>query len=261
MFKLGFIGMGNMASAILKGAASTKFLQPQNVWVYDLHKEKVEEMQKNLGINAAESLQQLVENSDILLIAVKPDAVEGLITQNKALFENKAVISVALGWPHARYRQILPQSTRAVFIMPNTPGLVGEGVSSLEKDNSLTAEELAFAKGIFESIGQVFEVESKHMNVAGTLGGCGPALIYMVIEALADGAVLEGMPRELAYKMAGQMVLGSGKMVLESGEHPGKLKDNVCSPGGSTIRAVRALENAGVRAAFIEAVSSAVKMK
>lgn len=261
MFKLGFIGMGNMASAILKGAVGTKFLNLQKVWVYDLHEEKVRDMQQTLGINAAGSLEELAKNTDIFLIAVKPDAIENLINENKALFENKAIISVALGWPHARYREILPQSTRAAFIMPNTPGLVGEGVSSLEKDNSLTGDELAFAKGIFESIGKVFEVETKHMNVAGTLGGCGPALIYMVIEALADGAVLGGMPRDLAYKMAGQMVLGSGKMVLETGEHPGKLKDNVCSPGGSTIRAVRALEDAGVRAAFIEAVDSAVKMK
>lgn len=261
MYNLGFIGMGNMASAILKGALAKGYLDPKQVWIYDVHPEKTAEMAAQTGVHAAASMAEMAEHVQLFLMAVKPNAIPGVVKENKELLKDKGIISVALGWTHARYCEILHKSTRVAFIMPNTPCLVGEGASTVEETNSLTADELAFGKGIFESVGKVFTVPTELMNVAGSLGGCGPALLYMVMEGLADGAVLHGMPRKLAYDMAAQMVLGSAKMVLETGEHPGALKDSVCSPGGSTIRAVRALENAGTRAAFIDAIDSAVLLK
>ena len=145
--------------------------------------------------------------------------------------------------------------------MPNTPCMVGEGMALLEETNNLAPEELEFTKGLFESIGKLLPVKTSLMNVGGTLSGCGPAFLYVIMEALADGAVFHGLPRDMDYTLVSQMVLGSGKMLAESGLHPGKLKDNVCSPAGSTIRGVRALEDGNIRATLIDAIDRAVMMK
>lgn len=261
MKKLGFIGMGNMAGAILSGALESKKLNPSDIMIYDINADRCAQVSADTGASVATDIENLAAECEMLLVAVKPDAVEPLIEQNRQALENKALVSVALGWPHARYRAVLPESTRVAFIMPNTPCLVREGTSILEQTHSLTQEEEEFAVGVFKSIGKVFTVKSELMNVAGSLGGCGPALIYLVIEALADGAVVHGLPRDAAYEIAANMVKGSAVMVGETKEHPARLKDNVCSPGGSTIRAVRALEDRGVRAAFIEAIDRAVNMR
>ena len=141
--------------------------------------------------------------------------------------------------------------------MPNTPAKVLEGTTLFEKDNTLTAEELNYVQTMFESIGEVYLIENYQMVAGGALSGCGPAFVYMFIEALADGAVLNGLPRDLAYKLASQTVLGSAKMVQETNAHPGLLKDQVCSPGGITIKGVKALEENGFRNAVIEAIDKA----
>ncbi len=259
--KLGFIGMGNMASAILLGALKAGYLNPQEVWAYDVNREKLAQRAQETGIHAASSPVELVDAVDVVLLAVKPNTIEEVVTQTYDHLKGKGVISIALGWNHARYRQILPQDTRVVFIMPNTPCMVGEGMSLIEAGGDLTDDEMTFARGLFESIGSVETLKPELMGVGGTLSGCGPAFLYMVIEALADGAVVHGLPRDTAYRLASQMVLGSGKMQLQTGIHPGILKDNVCSPGGSTIRGVRALEDGGLRRAMIDAIDRAVNMK
>ena len=143
--------------------------------------------------------------------------------------------------------------------MPNTPAMVGEGMSLIEESHSLLPNEYEFVKGLFSSIGEIEVLPSHLMGVGGALSGCGPAYVYMVIEALADGAVLEGMPRTLAYKLASQTVLGAGKMQRETKLHPGILKDNVCSPGGTTIQGVSALEEGKIRSAFIKAISKGIR--
>ena len=255
-YRLGFIGCGNMASAILYGAVDAGFLDPQTTYLYDVSQEAVERAAARTGAHSVATLAQLIENSDILLMGVKPGVVPKVVEEGKAALAQKPIISIAAGWSHTKYRELLP-ITHILPIMPNTPVLVGEGMTLFEKENSFSEKEFTFAKSMFESIGSVEILPSDLMGVAGTVSGCGPAFVYMMIEALGDGAVKLGLPRPIAYKLASQMIAGSGKMQLVTGAHPGKLKDDVCSPGGLTIRGVKALEDGGFRSAIIQAVEDA----
>lgn len=269
MKKLGFIGCGNMAGAILSGGIRSGFLLPENTWVYDVQTSKVQQMQKELGIHPAASLSELASQADILLMGVKPDVVETVLKElirclsgevgNEDPLAGKALLSIALGYPYARYRELLGPKSHICFVMPNTPCKVLEGMSLIEESNSFDEEELAFAKGLFGSIGQVEMMKSSLMEVGGALSGCGPAFVYLFIEALADGAVYYGMPRDMAYRLAAQTLCGAGKMVLETHTHPGALKDSVCSPGGSTIRGVKALEDGALRSTVMNAIKGAME--
>ena len=241
MKKIGFIGMGNMAGAIACGIEKSGFLKAGDMIAFDIMDGQLDKV-KELGFSIADSEEDVVQQSEMVFIGVKPQVVEKVLQPLKDLLKEKAIISIVLGYDYAKYNEILDASTRHIFVMPNTPALVLKGMSLLEETHSLTKEEFAFTLDMFASIGEVEIVPSHLMGVAGTVSGCGPAFIYMVIEALADGAVKEGMPRSMAYKLAAQTVLGSGAMQLETNIHPGILKDNVCSPGGSTIRGVEALE-------------------
>lgn len=260
MKKIGFIGMGNMAGAIACGIVNSGFLNGQEMMAFDVVDSQLNKV-RELGFVIAENEVDVVKNSEIIFIGVKPQVVEQVLSPLKDELKNKAVISIVLGYDFEKYNQLLDASTRHIFVMPNTPALVLKGMSLLEAENSLTDTEFEFTKDLFSSIGEIEVVPSHLMGVGGSLSGCGPAFIYMVIEALADGAVKEGMPRAMAYKLASQTVLGSGTMQLKTGEHPGVLKDNVCSPGGSTIRGVEALEKGNIRASFIDAISSSLHYK
>lgn len=256
--RFGFIGCGNMASAILYGAFEAGFLKPETTSIYDVSSQAVSAAAARTGAYAAASLQELLERSDMVLMGVKPNVVPQVIKEGGSTLAGKAILSIAAGWGHKKYRELLTD-THILPIMPNTPALVGEGMTLFEKTNSLSDEEFTFAKEMFESIGTVEVLPAELMGVAGTVSGCGPAFVYMMIEALGDGAVKLGLPRPVAYKLASQMVAGSGKMQLITGLHPGKLKDDVCSPGGLTIRGVKALEDGGFRAAVIQAVEEATE--
>ena len=168
---------------------------------------------------------------------------------------NKPMISVAAGWDCAAYENLLP-GTRHLSTVPNTPVSIGEGVIACEREHTLTADEHALAGELLGSVGTVVEVESRLLSVAGTVGGCGPAFIAMVIEALGDAAVKHGIPRAVAYEMVSQMVAGTAKLQLATGAHPGAMKDAVCSPGGTTIKGVAELEACGLRSAFIRAIDA-----
>ncbi len=257
MKKLGFIGMGNMASAILLGAVGSGFLKGEETIAFDLDVAKMQALNDKCGMVAASSAVDVINNSEIVLIAVKPIHVEGVLAECRESLKNKPLLSIAAGWSYARYHELVDASTRVCAIMPNTPAMVGEGMALIDMGNDLTPDELAFTKGLFSALGEVEEMPSHLMAVGAALSGCAPAWVYMMIEALADGAVLHGMPRATAYKLASQTVLGSGKMVRDTDQHPGKLKDDVCSPGGITIRGVQALEASGFRAALMDAVSAA----
>ncbi len=260
MYKLGVIGAGNMAAAIVKGAAKTGFLAGGQVCIYDPAQGKSAALAAACGGTAAQSLNALAKSTDILLFAAKPEHVKGVVLEVGNLLKEKALISIALGWGNARYLEILPGGARVAFVMPNICCLAGEGMAIMEEGHTLSQEEAAFTIGLFESIGKTTTLNSTYMNAAGTLAGCGPAFLSLAVEALADGAVLNGLPRETADHLAAQMAAGTAKM-LAGGTHPGVLKDSVCSPGGSTIRGVQALEDGGVRAAFISAVDAAVNIK
>lgn len=260
MKKIGFIGMGNMAGAIAKGIVKSGFINGEEVMIYDINPRRLEEVQAYDFVCGQNELD-VVKNSEIVFIGVKPQVVEKVLGPLKDELKNKAVISIVLGYDYKKYNELLDASTRHVFVMPNTPALVLKGMSLIEEKHSLTAEEFDFVKKMFQSIGEIEIVPSQLMGVGGALSGCGPAFVYMVIEALADGAVKEGMPRDMAYKLASQTVLGAGHMQMETKMHPGILKDNVCSPGGSTICGVETLEKHGIRAGFINAISSALHYK
>ncbi len=258
MKKLGFIGMGNMAGAILLGALKSGFIKENEIIVYDINIRQLEKL-NDFNIAKAKSEEEVVENSEMIFIGVKPQVVEKVILPIKEKLENKAIISIVLSYDFNKYNEILSSSTRHIFVMPNTPALVNEGMSLIEQNHSLNDNEFEFVKNLFTSIGKVEIIPSHLMPVGGALSGCGPAYIYMVIEAMADGAVKEGMPRDIAYRLASQTVLGAGKMQNQTQVHPGILKDNVCSPGGTTIKGVAELEKGGLRSIFIKAIESGVK--
>ncbi len=252
--------MGNMASAILAGVLKADFLNGDDVCVYDINSEQLKKVQ-HLGVECVNSELEVVEKSEMIFVAVKPQVVESVLLPLKESLKEKAIISIVLGYDFQKYTNLLDVSSRHIFVMPNTPVQVLEGMSLLEERHSLSESEFIFVKELFSSIGKVEIVPSHLMSVAGAVCGCSPAFVYMIIEGLADGAVKEGMPRAMAYKLASQMILGSGKMQLETGLHPGVLKDNVCSPAGSTIQGVKVLEEGKIRSLFIEAISAATNYK
>ncbi len=254
MKKIGFIGMGNMASAIAGGIIKSNFIKGNRVYAFDIDQEKLMKMNHEFNLISCESEIDLVEKVDLVVLAIKPNIVDEVIVKIKDKLDDKAVISIVAGYDNEKFNQLLLPSTRHLSVMPNTPALVLTGMTLLEKENSLTATELEFVVEMFSSIGEVLILPSYQMKAGGSISGCGPAFVYMFIEAMADGGVSLGLPRDVAYKLASQTLIGSGMMQKETAMHPGILKDQVCSPGGITIKGVEALEENGFRNAVIKAV-------
>ncbi len=257
--RLGFIGMGNMAKALATGFLSTGKILPCDVLAYAPNTEKLKRNASEIGFTPVFSLAALAAEADLLVMACKPAQIGGVLAELGEVISGKSLLSVALGWDFAAYHAVLPADTRVQFVMPNTPAAVGEGVFLFEEQNSLTPEELAFAKQLFAAIGTVIVLPSSQMGIGGAIAGCGPAFVDMMIEAFADAGVRYGLTRENALAMTSQMILGSARLQLVTGQHPGALKDAVCSPGGSTIRGVAALEQAGFRANCISAIDAIMK--
>ena len=254
--RFGVIGAGNMGEAIVRGFYKSGKTSGVLTSIYDPDTEKCKALAKSLPVQAADSLEKLIEWSSILLIAVKPNICAHLFGEQFNRFSSKAVFSIAAGWGGERLKQALPADTRILRVMPNTPAMVGEGMIVFESGDSLTEHEKAFAQTLFGSVGDVISVEPKLMDAVTAVSGSGPAYVYLFIEALADGGVKAGLPRSVALKLAAQTVKGSAMMVSETGVHPGELKDRVCSPGGTTIEAVAVLEQQGFRGAVIAAVDA-----
>ncbi|MBP3410287.1 MAG: pyrroline-5-carboxylate reductase [Clostridia bacterium] len=261
MKKLGFIGLGNMGRAIASGLITGGAIAGNDVYGYAPTWDKLCAYAQETGIHACKSALEVVGNSDTILIAVKPYVIEGVLAEIKDALKGKALISVALGYDYARLSSLLDDSTRIQFIMPNTPAMVGSGVMLFEKTNSLEAEEHEQLLKLFATLGLVEELPSHLMGIGGAVSGCGPAFCALVIEALADAGVKYGLPRATAYRLASKTLSGTGDMQLKTGSHPGVIKDGVCSPGGTTIRGVEALERAGLRAAMLDAVQAVMEKK
>lgn len=256
---LGFIGAGNMAGAIIEGALRAQVLRPDEIHVYEVNTARAEALRARLGIVIHDSCAQLVAACDAILIAVKPHIVSGVLEQAREALQGKALISIAAGWSSDMLAGALDGSTRFLRVMPNTPALVGAGMTALSRKHTLTPQEATFAEQLFGALGRVAWVEEHQMEAVTGVSGSGPAYAYLFIEAMADGGVACGLPRPLAYEMAAQTLLGASQMVLASESCPGALKDAVCSPGGTTIAAVRVLERAGFRSAAMEAVIAAAE--
>lgn len=255
--KLGFIGCGNMASAIMGGVLDGGLVKPEDVMGSAKTEETLTRIRSEFGILTDLSNRKVALFSDILVLAVKPKVLEEVIGEIRdAVADDTIVVTLAAGKTIGWIEKKFEKPVKIVRTMPNTPAMVGEGMTAMCCNDRVTEDEFGLVEEIFESCGMTERIPEDLMDAATSLGGSSPAYVFMFIEALADAAVLQGMPRESAYRMAGQTVLGSARMMLESGWHPGELKDMVCSPGGTTIEGVRVLEECGFRSAVIEALSA-----
>lgn len=259
MESLGFIGMGNMAQALAQGFIASGALKGERVFAYAPHQEKLRANAERIGFQPVASLTELAAAADTLVMACKPYQIESVVAELGDALSGKALVSIAAGWDFARYESVLPQSTRFQFVMPNTPAMVREGVLLFEEKTSLEKAERQELMDLFSTVGVVEVVPSRLMSAAGTVTGCGPAFVDLMIEAYADAAVKYGVPRAQAYALVAQMVKGSAALALETKEQPGVLKDAVCSPGGTTIKGVCALEEDGFRAACIHSIDAILK--
>ena len=257
MKKIGFIGCGNMSQAMIGGVVRAGIFQGKNILVSDLNKNSLESAANKYGVITTTDNLEVAKGSDILVLAVKPNLYNIVISQIKDTVKSDVIIvTIAAGKSIESTETAFGKNIKVVRVMPNTPALVGEGMSSMVPNKLIETHELEEVITVFESFGSTEVVEEKLMDVVTSVSGSAPAYVYMFIEAMADGAVLDGMPRDKAYKMAAQTVLGAAKMVMETGMHPGQLKDMVCSPGGTTIEAVTTLEKKGLRDAVITAMRS-----
>ncbi len=256
-YSLGFIGAGNMASAIIKGAIENNIINAEDVHVYDIDSNKSDTLKINLCINVYESVKALCESSDIILLAVKPNVMASVLAEIKET--DKPIVSIAAGWSADMIKNIIGMGRKVLRLMPNTPLMAGEGMSVFESPSNFDDDHSEFIESVFRALGKIEHVPTKQMDAVTAVSGSGPAYVYMFIEALSDGGVLCGLPRDKAMALAAQTVLGAAKTVIETGLHPGTLKDAVCSPGGTTIEAVRALETNGFRGAVITAVEQCAK--
>ena len=254
--KIGFIGMGNMAQAIVAGWNKTSQREAEEILAYAPNGRKLRENAARLGFRPMDSLRELADESDWIIIACKPYQVEAVLEEVSESLKDKPLLSIALGWNYGRLQAALGAEQRVRYVMPSTPAEVGEGVFLLEDMHNLTDREEEISRLLFAGIGQVLVIPSRLMGIAGTISGCGPAFADMMIEAFADAAVKYGLPREASYPLVSQMLLGAAKLQRDTGRHPAVLKDAVCSPGGSTIRGVTALEEKGLRAACQAAIDA-----
>jgi len=261
--KIGFIGAGNMGGAILKGALAKAFLKPGEVAIFDINKEVCASW-KDLGVQVASSNAELTQMSEWIVLAVKPVFLAGVLDEIRPyLNQNKKVISIAAGWSIQMLMDAVGENrAKLLRVMPNTPALVGEGVLALCEETTLETEDYIWAQKLFATLGVVQLVPERLIDAVIAISGSSPAYVFMFIDAMADAAVKLGMPRQMAISSAAQAVLGSAKMVLDTKLHPAVLKDQVCSPGGTTIEAVHVLEEKGMRSAVIQAmVACAEKSK
>lgn len=253
--KLGFIGTGNMASAIMGGIIEKGLISADEIIGADLFAPGRERVKEQFGICVTPDNKEVVEKADVIVLSVKPQFYEEVICEIRDVVgADQIIITIAPGKTLAWVAEKFGKKVKIVRTMPNTPALVGAGMTAMCPNEHMTAEEIDYTRTLLESFGQVEIVPEHLMDVVVSVSGSSPAYVFMMIEAMADAAVSGGMPRTQAYRFAAQAVMGSAKMVLETGKHPGELKDMVCSPGGTTIEAVRTLEEYGFRSAVIEAM-------
>lgn len=252
--KIGFLGAGKMASALAKGFIHAGLASADQLIASDPMKEARSEFEK-LGAHATLEARDVFEAADIVFIAVKPAQVGDLLKNESAHIRHRhLIISIAAGVTLSKLEAALPEHIRVVRVMPNTPALIGASASAYALGSTASQEDAATVQRLLASVGVAIEVKEALLDAVTGLSGSGPAYAYMIIEALSDGGVAAGLPRDVATKLAAQTMMGSARMVLETGLHPGALKDMVTSPGGTTIEGVHELEKGGLRAALISAV-------
>ena len=258
--KIGFIGCGNMGSAMIGGILRQGIFSKDEIIVSNLTEEGRERSKKNLGVVTTLDNNEVVRSAKTIVLAVKPQFYEEVLDEvHNSLTADHTIIGIAPGKTLAWLEEKAGLPLKVVRFMPNTPAQVGEGMTAVCANERVSKEGLDEILKITDSFGCTEVIPERLMDAAGAVGGCAPAYVFMFIEAMADAAVSQGMPRKQAYKFASQTVLGSAKMVLETGRHPGDLKDMVCSPAGTTIEGVRTLEKNGFRSAVFEALTAAAE--
>jgi len=257
---IGFIGGGNMASAMIGGILKSGLAAKEQIIATAKTTKTTDSLSERFGISASTDNTAAAKQSDILFLAVKPYLFEEIIVEIKDYVRPETlIISIAAGQPLEKIEHVFEKNIKLVRAMPNTPALVGEAMSALCSNQNVTEDDLSDAKAIFNSFGKCEVVPESMMDTVIGVSGSSPAYVYMFIEAMADAAVADGMTRAQSYKFAAQAVLGAAKMVLETETHPGALKDAVCSPGGTTIEAVAMLEQLGLRSTVINAQRACVQ--
>ncbi|MGD6857457.1 pyrroline-5-carboxylate reductase [Bacillus infantis] len=255
--KIGFIGCGKMAQAIIGGMLNSGIARPDDIVASARTESTLAYVKNTYDIEVTLDNKRAAEQADFLFLAVKPDVHMEVIEEiSGSVPEDAIIITIAAGISLAFLKSAFGREVKAIRSMPNTPSLVGEGMSALAASRQVTEKERLEAAELFKSFGKAEFIEEKLMDSIPAISGSSPAYVYMFIEALADGGVLQGLPRETSYRLAAQAVLGAAKMVLETGKHPGELKDQVCTPGGATIEAVAELEKQGFRSSVISAMQS-----
>ncbi|MBR1470530.1 MAG: pyrroline-5-carboxylate reductase [Lachnospiraceae bacterium] len=257
--KIGFIGMGNMAGAMIGGLLKNGLVKAEEIYGADVSEQMVQKRAEEYGIHAGTDNRAVVAAADYLVLAVKPQYAAEAIKGFRDLLKDQVVISIMAGKTLAWLGEALGSGVKCVRCMPNTAALVGAAITAATPNEKVTEEELKTALAILQSFGTASVVPERLMDAVVGVSGSAPAYVFMFIEAMADAAVEEGMPRTQAYEFAAQAVYGSAKLMIETGKHPGELKDMVCSPAGTTIAAVRVLEEAGFRGAVIDAVEAATE--
>ncbi|MBB6453703.1 pyrroline-5-carboxylate reductase [Salirhabdus euzebyi] len=245
---IGFIGCGKMAQAMIGGMLSE--IEPSKIIASATSKETLQKVEEQFHIKTTLHNNEVASNSDILFLAVPPHNYTTVIQAIRSnILPDAIIVTIAAGITMTDVEKAFAKKVKVVRTMPNTPSLIQEGMSAMCANEQVTVEELKSVKHLFESFGKVEIIREEQMDAIPAISGSSPAYVYMMIEAMADGGVKQGLSRNQAYRLASQAVLGAAKMVLETGKHPGELKDQVCSPGGATIAAVSELEQQGFRGA------------
>ena len=248
-----------MGEALIGGWLAAKTVSPEAIVATDASAERRDLMKRRFGVRTGPDNRDAVSRADVVVVAVKPQILDAVMKDLASALAGKLVLSIAAGVTIARLAKLAPKGARIVRVMPNTPVLVRDGVSALSFGPGVTEKDQQMARRLFEAVGRTVVVEEKLMDAVTGLSGSGPAYVFLAIEALADGGVKMGLPRAVADLLAAQTVLGAARMVLETGEHPAKLKNGVASPGGTTIAGLHRLEQGGLRAALMAAVEAAAK--
>src|SRR3990172_763336 len=255
---IAFLGSGNMAEALVKGLLRAHVAEPNEIICADRRAERGPELTQRYGVRFTRSNREAVEQAEVIVLSVKPQVMNKLLDEiAPVLNERKLVISIAAGVPIAAIERKVGHGVRIVRTMPNTPALVGAGATALTAGEHATEEDLQQARALFDAIGRTVIVDEPQLDAVTGLSGSGPAYIFLVIEALSDAGVKMGLARATAQELAAQTVLGSAKLLIETGEHPRRLKDQVTSPGGTAIAGPHTLEAGGLRTTLMNAVEAA----
>lgn len=257
---IGFIGGGNMGEALINGLLKSGSFDASHIRVSDISQDRLHHLRDTYQVSIFADNGELAGGSDVIVLAVKPQQVGDVLAETHASLEHlPLLISIAAGVPIASLEQGLAKPVPVVRVMPNTPALVLTGVSAIAGGTHTDSEHLAVARALFEAVGVVVEVDEIHMDAVTGLSGSGPAYVYLFVEALIDAGVLMGLSRPVARALAVQTTLGAAKLLAESGEHPGALKDQITSPGGTTIHGLAILESGGMRGMLMDAVEAATR--